>query len=217
MQTETIYYSKKEAIYTMLKTLGGMAFGIYWIVNHTIDRQLYLGVFALVISVVFCLYTYIKKYKNQEAIVEFSDQGIKTEDEFLEWKFIKRISLQEKSDDNKSLELLIEYTDDLTLEIYEDEKKDIESGAYQIRIEEEYKQSLGIKSYEPADMEQEVSPRFEVPAGLTPPEVITEAEMFYDETIVSFIDADQTEEQIRAIISDFKKKVNKSLPKATPE
>lgn len=161
------------------------------------------------------MYTYIKKYKNQEAIVEFSDKGIQTEDELIEWKFIKSLSLQEKSDDNKSLELLIEYTDADTLEIYEEEKEDIASGAYQLRQEEEYKQSLGVKSFKTFDNEEEANKTFEVPTEITPPEIITEAEMYYDETTVSFVDADQSEETIRAIISDCKTKVNKSLPKAT--
>lgn len=214
MQTSTIYYSKKKALYSILKTLVGMGFGIYWMVNYTIDRQLYLGLVVFSVCGFISWNTYRKKYRNRVAIIEFSDKGIQTEEEFIEWKFIKKVFLRNNNDsDSKYLELSIEHTDADSLEDYWEEKKEIENGDYKLRQEEEYKKSLGVEkgSSEYSTMEQAVSPRFEAPVELKSDE-IEQAEMYYYETTITLEDVDQTEEEIKGIISDFKKKVNKDLP-----
>lgn len=217
MNTYPIYYSKKKTLMNIILMFVGILAGIFLILNNNV----FFGFVITIGSLAMLLYEYIPKFKKDSPLIEFSDKGILTVDEFINWDFIKTISLKTNDDfENPYLQLVIEYTDKESLEEYKIEKKETESDNYYFdkeefdnsqRLSRKINEELGIKTtyFEYYETEEEAEKIFDKSSN----EIIKpEAEIYYAYKTVDFEFVDKNKNEIKNIIRIFEKKTNRNLP-----
>jgi len=218
MEKCTIYYSKSKTLISIVLTIVGILIGIFIAVTDSV----FWGLLTCLGSL-FAFWSYTKQLKRK-TLIEFSNKGVFVGNEFIDWKFIKKISLQNNNFEDKDMELLVEYTDSESIKEYKMDQKEIENDNYFFNQKEfddtqnlmkKTDAELGFKNtyFEYFDNEEEANKVFNKNTEKKlNHEIKPEAEIYYNYKTIDLEYADKSEEEIKKIFSIFENRVNKKLP-----